>query len=76
MKSVLHLICESTDSKACAVYTITVRDGMWHPDLKWVVADTMLNFLGGHNGVYFDGDVPSDAYLDPDWGEIPDDFLG
>ncbi|RVT84561.1 hypothetical protein DXV76_12870 [Rhodobacteraceae bacterium CCMM004] len=54
------------DSKACAVYSVTVRDGLWVPDLQWAIADAGRK-VGGHNGVYFDGDAPAGVDLDPDW---------
>ena len=55
------------DSKACAVYSITVENGLWHPDLQWTINEVILATSGGHNGVYFDGDAPSGIDLDPDW---------
>lgn len=54
------------DSKACATYSVTVREGLWVPDLQWAIADAGRK-LGGHNGVYFDGDAPAGVDLDPDW---------
>ena len=58
------------DSKACAVYSVTVRDGLWVPDLQWAIADAG-RAMGGYNGVYFDGDTPAGVDLDPYW---PGDF--
>lgn len=60
------------DSKACETYSVTVRDGLWVPDLQWAIADAGRK-VGGHNGVYFDGDAPAGVDLDPDW---PGDELG
>lgn len=54
------------DSKACATYSVTVREGLWVPDLQWAIADAGRK-VGGHNGVYFDGDAPTGVDLDPDW---------
>lgn len=54
------------DSKACATYSVTVRDGLWVPDLQWALAEACRE-TGGHNGVYFDGDAPTGVDLDPDW---------
>lgn len=53
------------DSKAAATYSVTVRDGLWVPELQWAIADA--GRLAGHNGVYFDGDAPAGVDLDPDW---------
>ena len=54
------------DSKANAFYIVTVRKGLWVPDLQWALADAG-RAIGGYNGVYFDGDVPSGIDLDPWW---------
>lgn len=56
------------DSKACATYSVTIREGLWVPDLQWAIADAARQ-VGGHNGVYFDGDAPNGVDLDPDWPE-------
>lgn len=53
------------DSKAGATYNVTVREGLWIPELQWALADA--GRLVGHNGVYFDGDAPAGIDLDPDW---------
>jgi hypothetical protein len=53
------------DSKAGATYSVTVRKGLWVPELQWAIADA--GRLAGHNGVYFDGDAPAGVDLDPDW---------
>ncbi len=55
------------DSKAGAVYNITVRNDLWDSDLKWFVNEAILGTSGGHNGVFFDGDIPEEPYLDPYW---------
>jgi len=56
------------DSKACAVYSVTVRDGLWVPELQWAIADAGRQ-EGGYNGVFFDGDAPAGVDLDPYWPE-------
>lgn len=59
------------DSKACALYNVTVRDGLWVPELQWAIADAGLK-AGGYNGFYFDGDAPRGVDLDPCWGDAYD----
>lgn len=54
------------DSKAAATYSVTVREGLWLPDLQWAIA-IAGHKVGGHNGVYFDGDAPAGVDIDPDW---------
>ena len=59
------------DSKASSTYTVTVKDKLWVPDLKWAISDAVVNAAGGHNGVYVDGDAPAGMDVDPYW---PDDY--
>lgn len=55
------------DSKAGATYTVTVRDGLWIPDLQLAIADAVEEACGGHNGIYIDGDAPSGHDIEPFW---------
>lgn len=59
------------DSNASALYNVTVRDGLWVPELQWAIAEAGRE-AGGYNGVYFDGDAPAGVDLDPYW---PGDFV-
>lgn len=61
------------DSKACATYTITVRNGLWVDGLQDLVQDAVIKGGGGHNGIYFDGDTPVSA-IDPYWPSDFDEF--
>jgi len=61
----------SCDSKAGATYTVTVKDRLWVPDMKWAVSDAIVDTVGGHNGIYIDGDTPAGMEVDPYW---PDDY--
>lgn len=60
--------CIWCDSKACACYSVTVRDGLWVDQLLEAIKQAG-RISGGYNGVYFDGQVPNHAFLDPWWGE-------
>tara|TARA_R100001086_G_scaffold206355_2_gene122179 strand:- start:134 stop:541 length:408 start_codon:yes stop_codon:yes gene_type:complete len=60
------------DSKAGATYTVTVKDRLWVPDLKWTISDAIVDAVGGHNGIYIDGDAPSGMDVDPYW---PGDYV-
>ncbi|WP_068117797.1 hypothetical protein [Tropicimonas marinistellae] len=55
------------DTKAGATYTVTVKDRLWVPDLKWTISDAIVDAVGGHNGIYIDGDAPSGMDVDPYW---------
>ncbi len=55
------------DTKAGATYTVTVKDRLWVPDLKWTISDAIVDAVGGHNGTYIDGDAPSGMDVDPYW---------
>lgn len=62
------------DSKAGSTYTVTVKDKLWVPDLKWVISDAVVDADGGHNGIYIDGDTPAGINVDPYWpGDYADD---
>ncbi|MCT4608491.1 MAG: abortive infection family protein [Pelagimonas sp.] len=58
------------DSNACALYNVTIHNGLWVPDVQWAIQDAG-RAVGGYNGVYFDGDAPVGVDLDPYW---PGDF--
>ncbi len=60
------------DSKAGATYTVTVKYRLWVPDLKWTISDAIVDAVGGHNGIYIDGDAPSGMDVDPYW---PGDYV-
>jgi len=62
------------DSNACALYNVTVRDGLWVPELQWAIAEAGRE-AGGYNGVYFEGDAPTGVDLDPYWPGDPGDFV-
>lgn len=56
------------NSKAGATYIVTVKDKLWVPDMKLTISDT----VGGHNGIYIDGDAPAGMDVDPYWpGNYP-----
>jgi hypothetical protein len=55
------------DTKASATDTVTVKDRLWVPDLKWTISDAIVDAVGGHNGIYIDGDAPSGMDVDPYW---------
>lgn len=56
------------DSNAGSCYTVTVRPGLWVPDLRWAIADAVLR-AGGHNGIFIEADGGNGCHIDPDWGE-------
>ena len=56
------------DSNAGSCYLVTVRAGLWVPDLRWAIADAALE-AGGHNGIVVDADGGNGCHIDPDWGE-------
>ncbi|SEH15094.1 hypothetical protein SAMN05428974_1350 [Sphingopyxis sp. YR583] len=62
------------DSKACAVYSITIRLGM---DRSWLGENIRDSFRAGTNG--FNGLFLShgndDQFFDPEWPEDDEDFL-
>lgn len=58
--------CDSNDG---ACYTVTVRSGLWVPDLRRAIADSVMNAGGGHNGVMIEADGGNGCHIDPDWGE-------
>ena len=60
------------DTKASATDTVTVKDRLWVPDLKWTISDAIVDAVGGHNGIYIDGDAPSGMDVDPYW---PGDYV-
>lgn len=39
--------------------------------MKWAVSDAIVDTVGGHNGIYIDGDTPAGMEVDPYW---PDDY--
>lgn len=57
------------DSNAGACYTVTVRPGLWVPDLRWAIADAVMEAGGGHNGIMVEADGGNGCHIDPDWGE-------
>lgn len=58
------------NSNAGACYTVTVRPGLWVPDLRWAIADAVVEAGGGHNGITVEADGSSGCFIDPDWGEV------
>ncbi|MDF1872005.1 hypothetical protein [Vannielia sp.] len=58
------------DSNAGACYTVTVRPGLWLPDLRWAIADAVMEAGGGHNGIMVEADGGNGCDIDPDWGEV------
>jgi hypothetical protein len=56
------------DSNAGSCYSVTVRPGLWVPDLRWAIADAALK-VGGHNGIVIEADGGNGCHIDPDWGE-------
>ena len=57
------------DSKAGACYTVTIRPGLFVPDLRWTIADATMEARGGHNGIMIEADGDNGGHIDPDWGE-------
>ncbi|WP_211371352.1 hypothetical protein, partial [Paracoccus limosus] len=57
------------DSNAGACYIVTVRPGLWAPDLRWAIADAVMEAGGGHNGIRVEADGGNGCDIDPDWGE-------
>ncbi|MBY6120446.1 hypothetical protein KUV64_15030 [Mameliella alba] len=53
------------DTKDGATYTVTVKDRLWVPDLKWMISDAIVDAVGGHTGIYIAGDEPSGMDVDP-----------
>ena len=58
------------DSKATATYSISIRDGLWEPDMQWAINSAIYNACGGHNGVYFQSGAPVGIDLDPYWPDM------
>lgn len=56
------------DSNAGSCYSVTVRPGLWVPDLRWAIANAALE-AGGHNGIVVEADGGNGCHIDPDWGE-------
>lgn len=60
------------DSKAGATYIVTVKDRLWVPDMKLTISGAIVDTVGGHNGIYIDGDAPAGMDVDPYWpGNYP-----
>ncbi|WP_298852234.1 hypothetical protein [uncultured Ruegeria sp.] len=57
------------DSYAGASYTVSVRDGLWTPELKCALSDGVMEGAGGHNGIVIEASDGSVYHLEPDWGE-------
>lgn len=58
------------DSKATACYTITVREGLWVPNLRWAITNAVMKAGRGHNGIMIEADGGNVYHIDPDWGEV------
>ncbi len=63
------------DSNAGSCYTVTVRPGLWVPELRWAISNAVLD-AGGHNGIVVEADGGNGCHIDPDWGEPLDVGLG
>lgn len=59
------------DSKAQALYTVTVREGAWEDALEADIRAAFGHALTGYNGVYIEG-APRQIAFDPEWPEGPD----
>ncbi|MBY6137635.1 hypothetical protein KUV61_17500 [Nocardioides marinus] len=57
------------DSNAGACYTVTVRSGLWVPELRWAISDAVMEAGGGHNGIMVEADGGNGFDVDPNWGE-------
>jgi len=57
------------DSKAGATYSVSVREGLWVPDLRRAVAAGVKEADGGHNGIFIKADGGNGCVIDPDWDE-------
>lgn len=57
------------DSNAGACYMVTVRSGLWVPDLRWAICDAVMEAGGGHNGIIVEADGGNGCHIDPNWGE-------
>ncbi|MEO0487556.1 MAG: hypothetical protein AAF092_16755 [Pseudomonadota bacterium] len=60
----------SCDSNAGACYTVTVRPGLYVPDLRWAIADAVMEAGGGHNGIMVEADGGKSCHIDPHWGKV------
>lgn len=57
------------DSKAGATYSITIRSGLWSPNLPQAISDAVKKASGGYNGIYIEADGGNGCTIEPDWGE-------
>lgn len=57
------------DSNAGACYTVTVRPGLWVHDLRWAIADAVMEAGNGHNGIMVEAEGGNGCHIDPDWAE-------
>ncbi|PTW47809.1 hypothetical protein [Rhodovulum kholense] len=57
------------DSNAGACYTVTIQPGLFVPDLRWAIADAVIEAGGGHNGIMIEADGGNGCNIDPNWGE-------
>ena len=61
----LHIFC---DSKACAVYNIHFKPKKYAPAARYYIQETLIEFSGGWNGLYFYEDGPVEkSYDEPYW---------
>ncbi len=58
------------DSNCGSNYIVSVRKGLWVPDLEREISEAVMSGGGGHNGVMIDEGDTHRADLDPDWGEF------
>lgn len=58
------------DSNAGACYTVTVRLGLWVPNLRSAIGEAVIEVGGGHNGIMIEADGDNGCHIDPDWGEF------
>ncbi len=58
------------DSNVGACYTVIVRPGLSMPDLRWAIADSVMEAGGGHNGIVVEADGGNGCHIDPDWSEV------
>lgn len=58
------------DPNAGACYTVTVRLGLWVPNLRSAIGEAVMEAGGGHNGIMIEADGGNGCHIGPDWDEF------